>query len=64
MAGDTAEGLKQTAGKCIDHAIKWTISLAGIVFFTLLYLLLSVPMTLCWGCENLFGRSGKQSGIN
>lgn len=60
-AADMAEWLKQTACMSTDRIIRWTIVLAGIVFFTLLYLLLSVPMLLCWGCENLFRRGSKQS---
>ena len=58
------ERLKRKAGICTDRAIRWTIGLMGIVFFVLLYLLLSLPMALCWGCETLFGHSRKQSGIN
>lgn len=61
---DREERLKQTAGTCADQITRWTIALVGIAFFALLYLLLSLPIVLCWGCENLFGCSGKQSGIN
>lgn len=64
MAADMAERLKQTASTYADRAIRWAIALMGIVFFTLLYLLLSLPIVLCWSCENLFGRNRKQSGVN
>ena len=50
MAADMAERLKQTASTCADRAIRWAIALMGIVFFTLLYLLLSLPIVLCWSC--------------
>ena len=60
MAADMAERLKQTASTCADRAIRWAIALMGIVFFTLLYLLLSLPMVLCWS----FGRNRKHSGVN
>ena len=64
MAADMAERLKQTDSTGADRAIRWAIALMGIVFFTLLYLLLSLPMVLCWSCESLFGRNRKQSGVN
>lgn len=56
--------LKRKAGICTDLAIRWVIAVTGITFFSLLYLLLGLPMFLCQGCEYLFGRNRKQSDIN
>ena len=63
-AEDMLEQLKELIDKWIDRAIRWLIAITGIAFFVLIYLLLSLPMMLCRGCENLFGHSEKQSGIN
>ena len=61
---DIGEQIKEFVDKSIDRAIRWTIAVSGIAFFVLIYLLLSLPMMLCKGCEHLFGQSRRQSDIN